>query len=64
VDAEIQGRHQVAETFVSFRRIVLDNVARDEHALCAPVTGMIVVKYALQSGGRHCATQLAIRAGK
>ncbi len=62
--AHVERKQQLAESCVSFGAVVLNKIAGDQHAVCAPITGVIVVKYPLQRLRSNSASQFAVRIGE
>jgi hypothetical protein len=47
VHTHIEGQQQVAKSLVRFGAVVLNKIAGDQRAICAPITGVIVIKNSL-----------------
>ena len=60
VNAHIQRQHEVAEALVGGRRVILDEVAGNNHAVGPPVAGCVMIQNPFQGCLRHRATQFAV----
>jgi hypothetical protein len=59
--AKVERPQDFTKSIVSLGRIVLDQVAGDQHALSAPITGQVVIKDLLQGMGGNGAAQRSKR---
>ncbi len=54
VHTQIERQHKVAKPFIGAGRIVLNEIAGNKHAVCAPIGSSVVLKDFLQRGsGDH-----------
>jgi hypothetical protein len=62
--AHFEWYQQLPEKVVGLFAVVLNKIAGDQRAICAPITGDIVVEHPLQGIGSDSASQFAVRVGK
>jgi len=59
VHTQVERTQDFTKSVVGPGRIVLDKIAGDQHALGAPITGLVMIKYLLQGMGGDCTAQFA-----
>jgi hypothetical protein len=64
VHAQLQRLQKIAETCVGLFRVVVNQIARHEHAVGAPVGSRVVIQDPLQRVGRRDAAQLTVEVGE
>lgn len=62
--AHVQRQKQVAKAIVSRCRIILNEIARDNHAIGTPIAVLVMIENTLQRVLRVGAAQLAIGTGE
>jgi hypothetical protein len=64
VHAHVKRQQEFAKPVVGFAAAILNKIAGDHHAFCAPITGIVMVKYLLQGIRSDSAPKFAGRVGE